>query len=242
MKALLTIEWIKTWREWSVFLLAIGMPVGFFLFYSGMTMFDDPVQQKAFVQSYMLTMTAFSMSSFAFFTFPQMIREDDENQWRHYLSHSPITTWQYYLSKVFRVGLNFLTSIAVTFMIGAFVRGVKMPVGRWIGSAVLLMLTSLLLLLFGLLISYIKSKQLMSIVGNIAFLGLALLAGSWMPISLFPSWLQTIAKVTPLYYVNQLIVNFASDGKISGRSLLMILAYGIMTLAIIYKIQGRKTR
>ncbi|MHC3850059.1 ABC transporter permease, partial [Streptococcus thermophilus] len=36
MKALLKIEWIKTWHSWPVFIMSIGMPVGFFLLYSGM--------------------------------------------------------------------------------------------------------------------------------------------------------------------------------------------------------------
>ena len=76
MKALLKIEWIKTWRSWPVFIMSIGMPVGFFLLYSGMEMSPDPESQKAFILSYMLTMTGFSMSSFGFFTFPYMLREE----------------------------------------------------------------------------------------------------------------------------------------------------------------------
>ena len=76
MKALLKIEWIKTWRSWPVFIMSIGMPVGFFLLYSGMEMGPDPEPQKAFILSYMLTLTGFSMSSFGFFTFPYMLRED----------------------------------------------------------------------------------------------------------------------------------------------------------------------
>ena len=48
MKALLKIEWIKTWRSWPVFIMSIGMPVGFFLLYSGMEMGPDPEPQKAF--------------------------------------------------------------------------------------------------------------------------------------------------------------------------------------------------
>ena len=42
MKALLKIEWIKTWRSWPVFIMSIGMPVGFFLLYSGMEMSPAP--------------------------------------------------------------------------------------------------------------------------------------------------------------------------------------------------------
>ena len=47
MKALLKIEWIKTWRSWPVFIMSIGMPVGFFLLYSGMEMSPDPESQKS---------------------------------------------------------------------------------------------------------------------------------------------------------------------------------------------------
>lgn len=46
MKALLKIEWIKTWRSWPVFIMSIGMPVGFFLLYSGMEMSPDPDHKK----------------------------------------------------------------------------------------------------------------------------------------------------------------------------------------------------
>ena len=70
MKALLKIEWIKTWRSWPVFIMSIGMPVGFFLLYSGMEMSPDPESQKAFILSYMLTMTGFSMSALVSLPFP----------------------------------------------------------------------------------------------------------------------------------------------------------------------------
>ena len=91
MKALLKIEWIKTWRSWPVFIMSIGMPVGFFLLYSGMEMSPDPESQKAFILSYMLTMTGFSMSSFGFFTFPYMLREDQTEHWLTYIEHSKIS-------------------------------------------------------------------------------------------------------------------------------------------------------
>ena len=45
MKALLKIEWIKTWRSWPVIIMSIGMPVGFFLLYSGMEMSPYPKSQ-----------------------------------------------------------------------------------------------------------------------------------------------------------------------------------------------------
>ena len=53
MKALLKIEWIKTWRSWPVFIMGIGMPVGFFLLFSSIVSTPNPEAQKDFLLSYM---------------------------------------------------------------------------------------------------------------------------------------------------------------------------------------------
>ena len=232
MKALLKIEWIKTWRSWPVFIMSIGMPVGFFLLYSGMEMSPDPESQKAFILSYMLTMTGFSMSSFGFFTFPYMLREDQTDHWLTYIEHSKISIQSYYLSKIFRVLMNFMVAILVTFCVGAFVCDVKMPLSHWLGSGVLLLLSSLVFLSFGLLLAQIKSQQIMAIVGNIVFLGLAIIGGSWMPVTLFPKWVQHISEWTPIYHINQLVVNFAKKGEFSWKSLIFILVYATIATGL----------
>ncbi|VTS41283.1 ABC-2 type transporter [Streptococcus pseudoporcinus] len=216
MKALLKIEWIKLWREWPVFILAIGMPVGFFLFYSGMTMLTDPKTQKTFVQSYMLTMTAFSMSSFGLFSFPMMLFEDQKNHWLVYLEHANVTIFQYYLSKIIRVYVSFICSIVATFMVAALFRHVDLSFEGWVGSAILLL------------------------VSGIVFLLLAVIGGSWMPISTFPSWMQKISKLTPTYHVNKLVTQFADKLEVNGKSLLIILGYAIIVILIALAIKRRK--
>ena len=244
MKALLKIEWIKTWRSWPVFIMGIGMPVGFFLLFSSIVSTPNPEAQKDFLLSYMLTMTGFSMSSFGLFTFPYMLQEDQTEHWLTYIEHSKISISAYYLSKIFRVLLNFMVAIIVTFCVGAFFRDVELPLSGWLGSGALLLLSSLVFLAFGLLIAQIKSQQIMSVVANITYLGLAIVGGSWMPISMFPKWVQSISEWTPVYHVNELVVNFAKDGKFSWKSLLFILAYTVVAtgLALFIKSQRESDR
>ena len=238
MIALLKVEWIKTKRTWITFVLSIGMPVFFFLFFSGMELSPDLKEQKVLVMSYMLTMTAFSMSSFGFFSFPAMLVEDKTSYWLTYIEHSSVSIWQYYLSKVIRVLVCFLLSILATFLFGAIFRGVTMPLSRWLGSATLLLLSSLLFLAFGLLISQMKSQQLMIIVGDIAFLGLAIIGGSWMPIETFPEWMQKLAKVTPIYHVNTLVTDFAKNAQLNWQSLIIVLGYAIIVAALALMIKN----
>ena len=244
MKALLKIEWIKTWRSWPVFIMGIGMPVGFFLLFSSIVSTPNPEAQKDFLLSYMLTMTGFSMSSFGLFTFPYMLQEDQTEHWLTYIEHSKISISAYYLSKIFRVLLNFMVAIIVTFCVGAFFRDVEMPFFRWVGSGALLLLSGLLFLAFGLLIAQIKSQQFMSLVANIIYLVLPIVSGSWVPISMFPKWVQSISEWTPVYHVNELVVNFAKDGKFSWKSLLFILAYTVVAtgLALFIKSQRESDR
>ena len=91
-----------------------------------------------------------------------------------------------------------MVAIIVTFCVGAFVRDVELPFSGWLGSGALLLLSSLVFLAFGLLIAQIKSQQIMSVVANITYLGLAIVGGSWMPISMFPKWVQSISEWTPV--------------------------------------------
>ncbi|VUX10855.1 ABC-2 type transporter [Streptococcus vestibularis] len=118
-----------------------------------------------------------------------------------------------------------MVAIIVTFCVGAFVRDVELPLSCWLGSGALILLASLLFLAFGLLIAQIKSQQIMSLVANIIYLVLPIVSGSWMPISMFPKWVQSISEWSPVYHVNELVVNFAINGKFSWKSLIYILVY-----------------
>ena len=79
-----------------------------FLLFSSIVSTPNPEAQKDFLLSYMLTMTGFSMSSFGLFTFPYMLQEDQTEHWLTYIEHSKISISAYYLSKIFRVLLNFM--------------------------------------------------------------------------------------------------------------------------------------
>ena len=70
------------------------------------------------------------------------------------------------------------------------------------------------------------------------------MSGSWVPISMFPKWVQSISEWTPVYHVNELVVNFAINGKFSWKSLLFIVAYTSVAtgLALFIKSQRESDR
>ena len=74
--------------------------------------------------------------------------------------------------------------------------------------AFLLILGSLAFVAIGLVLTLLPSSQLMSVVGNLLYMGLAVMGGLWMPISLFPEWMQAIGKCLPTYQLMELIKTF----------------------------------
>lgn len=231
MKALLKIEYLSTKRDWFSFIMGIGMPVLFFIFFS--SMFEGAYSDVALItRNYMLTMTAFSMSSFALFSFPMLLEEDKKNHWLLQIQHSPLPLYQYYSAKLMRVFVSFLLSIIITFTVGALFRDVQMTPQEWLLSTLLLLGSSLVYLAIGLALTLLNNLRILSVVANILFLSLAIFGGSWMPYETFPDWMKSIAHLTPSYYANQLVLRYVNDNRLSVNALLMMLLYTILILAV----------
>ena len=225
MKALGVVEWHLTSRQAIYYLLSIGMPTAFYLFFSGMYQ-DTPGAPAHFMRDYLLSMTAFSMMSTAIFSFPTVLETDRLNNWQKVLHHTPVSMVEYYLIKV--VGL---------FTVGHVVRHVNMSLQDWVLAAFILILGSLAFVAIGLVLTLLPSSQLMSVVGNLLYMGLAVMGGLWMPISLFPEWMQAIGKCLPTYQLMELIKTFLNKGQVNvfASAYLTLFTPVLFALVIVYR-------
>lgn len=240
-RTLLKMEFIFTKRNLANFTMGLGFPVIFFILFSGMQQFDDPVVQERVVKDMLISMTAFSSISFALFSLPLSIREDETNSYLHLINTSPIKLSEYYLARFIRIIFTFIMSVVVVFVVGHFLRDVNMSINEWIGAGSLLVAASITFLGLGLLLSLIKSIEKLSLLANVLYLGLAMLGGLWWPTYLFPEWLQNISKVTPTYHLLQLVNKYLKEDMFSFTNLSVLLAYGIgftiLTLVIKRRIE-----
>jgi len=85
---LLNIEFIFIKRNLTNFIMGLGFPVIFFILFSGMQQFDDPETKVRVVKDMLISMTAFSSISFALFSLPISIKEDEKNNYLHILNNS----------------------------------------------------------------------------------------------------------------------------------------------------------
>lgn len=93
---------------------------------------------------------------------------------------------------------------------------------------------------FGFIISGIsKSESSIPPIANVVTLPQFLLAGTFFPIDVFPSWLQPICKVLPLTYLNDALRKVAFEGARLWqlpKELLILLVWGLVVYAIAIKV------
>ncbi|HEV3712507.1 TPA: ABC transporter permease [Streptococcus pneumoniae] len=237
--ALSKIEFLLTKRQLIYYLLSVGMPTAFYLFFSGIYQ-DTPGEPANFMRDYLISMTAFSMMSTTILSFPAVLHTDKMNNWQKTLRHSPVNMVEYYLSKITSMLVDYLVSILVVFTVGHFVRGVDMPLVKWIGAAILLIVGSIAFVALGLTLTLLPTSQLMSVVGNLLYLGLAVLGGLWMPISLFPDWMQAVGKCLPTYQLMELLKTFLNEGGINLSATVYLLVFSAVLFGLTIYLQGHK--
>ena len=231
MTSLMKVEIIQMKRQAVYYLLSIGLPSVFYLIFSGMMSGSD-IPEIA-LQAYLFAMTLFSIMSSAFFSIPSTLESDKTNNWQKLIQHSPVSMVEYYLIKVVGLFVDFLLSIVVVFTVGHVVRHVNMPLQDWILAAFLLILGSLAFVAIGLVLTLLPSSQLMSVVGTLLYMGLAVMGGLWMPISLFPEWMQAIGKCLPTYQLMELIKTFLNKGRVNSFASLYLALFTLVLFALV---------
>ena len=237
MTSLMKMELILMKRQAAYYLLSIGLPSVFYLIFSGMMSGSDvPV---LVLQTYLFSMTLFSIMSSAFFSIPSTLQSDKTNNWQKLIQHSPVSMVEYYISKLFSTLLTFMLSIIVVFSVGHFARGVNVPMMDWLMIALILLIGSLVFIAMGVLISLLPSAQLMSVVGNIVYMALAVLGGLWFPLTMFPDWLQSIGKLTPSYQLMQVVSSYLEHHDWNVSAMLIVLAYTIFFSILVLQLKKR---
>lgn len=237
MRSLMKVELILMKRQAAYYLLSIGLPSVFYLIFSGMM--SGSATPTLVLQTYLFSMTVFSIMSSAFFSIPSTLQSDKTNNWQKMLQHSPVSMVEYYISKLFSALLTFLLSIVVVFSVGHFVRGVNLPAMDWLIIALIILFGSLVFIAMGVLVSLLPSAQLMSVVGNIAYMALAVLGGLWFPLTMFPKWLQSIGKLTPSYQLMQIVSSYLEHREFNAIAALIVLVYTVGVSLVVLQLKKR---
>jgi len=125
--------------------------------------------------------------------------------WSRQLRVTPLSPTAYVVIKILTAMVLGLASVVVVFLVGMGTGKPTMPGYLWVVSALCVWIGSLVFAAFGLFMGYLlPTENVMQFLG----FGLMLFAfggGLFIPLSQYPHVLQTLAKFTPLYGLNQLV-------------------------------------
>ncbi|MDK3972341.1 ABC transporter permease [Staphylococcus pseudintermedius] len=225
-------------RHKTRFVLAVLLPVTFYLLFTSILDLPQPIMAK-FNQEYMYNMTTFSLMSFCLFSFPFDIIDERTRGWYKRLMRTPLTPAHYIGIKIGKTMCQFALSIVIIFTIAAQFKGVQMAWTQWVSSGVLIWFGASLMLSMGALLAQMNDVQKASGVGNILYLALAVLGGLWFPVSQFPTLIQHVALVTPTYHLKQLSYTISLHQSFPLTSLIVLLVYCIIFLTLALYIRQR---
>ncbi|MCL7378527.1 MULTISPECIES: ABC transporter permease [unclassified Streptomyces] len=139
------------------------------------------------------------------------------------------------------LGSRYVLALAVgVFQAVVFIAVAMLPLfglelnARWPLALPVLVLGITAFLTIGVVIgSYANTPEAVAAIANCLMVPMAFLSGSFLPLDMMPSWLQTISRVLPLRYLND-----AVSAALSGRGDLGDIALGCGGLVVFTVIFG----
>ncbi len=151
------------------------------------------------------------------------------------LSLTPLTKAEWLTSRI--VWYVLLTFLSAAIMIGAGVALFNAHVELNAGLLPFLVAGPFLFVSIGMLAGTVaRTPESAAIIGNIITFPMMFLSGTFFAVSLFPPWLQSVAKILPLYYVidgmNQVMLFANTTRALTDLAVVMIIAVVFFLLAI----------
>lgn len=219
--------------------LAFIFPLAFYILFTSLIDLPEDAK-KVFYKEYMYSMTTFSLMGFCMMQFPLEIIEEKNNGWYKKLIATPITPFNYFLSKILKTMTLFLISIILLFSVAHFYKGVNLSMSEWILSGFSLWIGGSLFLTLGLIITQFNEAQKASSIANLFNMILAILGGLWFPVQTFPTWLQHISKCMPTYHLRQLALDLGKGNGFNLQSFVILILYSFIFLIIALYINKRR--
>jgi ABC-2 type transport system permease protein len=196
----------------------------------GLTSATVNTQQTKYVDFLIPGLIGFSILVSPMFSLVNISSEYKKTKLFKQLSLTPLTKMEWLASKV----LWYIVLTAASFLlmvgVGIFVFGAHVTLTVWLIPFIVLgpMLFSALGMLVG---TVTKNPETAGVIGNIVTFPMMFLAGTFFPISVMPTYLQTIAHVLPLFYIVEGLNNVMVYGNYMG-AIIDLAVVGVITAVI----------
>ncbi|WP_375547558.1 ABC transporter permease [Oceanicaulis alexandrii] len=184
------------------------------------------------------TFGVFAVMGPALFGFGAGVAQERERGWLTLKRAVPAPASALLVAKTTATILIASVSLAAIYAVAAFAADVSLPPAVWLGLLLVHVLSAIPFVLIGLALGFVFGANAAVAVANILYLGMAVLGGLWMPISIFPRIMGQIAQVLPSFHLAEIalaISGAAGDkamlGHILATLVITVIAAGLALLA-----------
>jgi ABC-2 type transport system permease protein len=124
--------------------------------------------------------------------------------WNRQLRITPLSGAGYLVTKVAAALAVAAISIALTFAVSAVVLHTQLSASGWLLAGVGLWLGVTPFALLAILIGQFAKPEFAQPLFMVAFFGMAILGGLWVPLQIMPDWVSSVAQIVPSYWLNRL--------------------------------------
>jgi ABC-2 type transport system permease protein len=216
-------------RNRRTVIFALVMPVVFFLIFGLNSAYATQKAGHGNVSAFIMISMALYGAVLATTSGGAMVSIERAAGWSRQLRLTPLSPAAYITIKMLTSLVLGLGSVVAVFVVGMITGKPSMPGSLWIITGLSVWIGSLVFAAFGLFMGYLLPTE-----NVMQFLGFALMlfafgGGLFIPLSQYSHLLQTVAKFTPLYGLNQLV-----HAPLLGGSIHLVWAVNAVAWLVIF--------
>lgn len=230
------------YRNVRFLVLTVALPLLLFVLYSNIYQGQDAGGGLSVVAYLMVSMASFGCVGAAINTGARIAIER-QTGWNRQLRLTALPARSYLIAKATVSMLVTLPALVLVFIAGATIGGVSLDVGQWLETGLAIWLGLIPFAVLGLVIGFAGSVDTVQPISMITYLGLSILGGLWFPIEAFPAFLQSVAKITPSYWLAELGRTVLAGDGVPLTAVLVLAGWTIVLAAVgafAYSRSGRK--
>lgn len=236
----LRLELQRLRRDRAYLIGSVIMPLVMYLLFTNLGALTG--QAKGVAATYaMISMAAFGAIGAVLNNGGQIV-EERATGWLRQLRTTPMPPLRVVIVRAATAMLVALPAIVAVCAAGVLVNGVQLDAGQWVRILVLLWLGVIPFALLGLAIGHAATARTLPVMNMLAYLGMAVLGGLWMPLSVFPAPLRAIGGLLPTHAYGDLSWRIAFGSAMSVGDVVVLGAWLVIfagLAAYAYRRAGR---
>jgi ABC-2 type transport system permease protein len=231
MGVLLASEVRRMFRSPRFVIFTVGLPLVYFLIFSGIYAQGDGPDRAAAVVALMVMMAAFGAIS-ASISVGGRVANERGIGWNRQLRLTPLPGWGYLAAKAAAAMIVVLPALLLVFVVAALVKGVDLDAGTWLRVLLAAWLGVLPFTAIGLFIGMAATPDSAQSMSTVTMLLFSILGGVLIPAQVLPGGWVAVAKFLPSYWIVAQTMGQAFGTGIDGQGVLIALAWLVVVGAL----------